>query len=153
MSQAMEIREFLSPDNALADIRAADKTEILRVLAIRAAAALSLPPEEVLQVILKREQLGSTGTGAGIAVPHARIAGLNKPFGILVRLSGGIDFDAIDGQPVDLVFLLLLPAAADKDQLSALASVARILRDPNSMRSLRAARTGEDLYRAMTVAA
>jgi PTS system nitrogen regulatory IIA component len=149
----MEIREFLSPDNALVDIRAADKTEILRVLANRAAAALNLPPEEVLQVILKREQLGSTGTGAGIAVPHARIAGLNKPFGILARLSGGIGFDAIDGQPVDLVFLLLLPAAADKDQLSALASVARTLRNPNSMRNLHAARTGEDLYRAMTFAA
>ena len=81
------------------------------------------------------------------------MAALSKPFGILARLSNGIDFDAIDGKPVDLIFLLLLPAAADKDQLSALASVARMLRNPNSMRSLRGARTGEDLYRAMTVAA
>jgi nitrogen PTS system EIIA component len=149
----MEIREFLSPDNALVNIRAADKAEILRVLAGRAAVALNLPPEETLRVIVTREQLGSTGTGAGIAIPHARMAALSKPFGILARLSNGIDFDAIDGKPVDLIFLLLLPAAADKDQLSALASVARMLRNPNSMRSLRGARTGEDLYRAMTFAA
>ena len=109
--------------------------------------------EEILKPILKREQLGSTGTGGGIAIPHARIAGIGKPFGILARLSTGIDFEAIDGRPVDLIFLLLLPAAAEKEQLSALAAVARTLRNPKSMRSLRAARTGEDLYGAMAVAA
>jgi nitrogen PTS system EIIA component len=149
----MDINAFLSPDNALVNVRAADKTDILRALAGRAADALGLPAKEILSVILKREQLGSTGTGGGIAIPHARIPGLSKPFGILACLGTAIDFDAIDGQPVDVVFLLLLPAAADKDQLSALASVARTLRNPASMRGLRRARTGDDLYRAMTVAA
>lgn len=149
----MDISAFLSPDNVLVGVRAVDKTDILRVLAGRAADALGLPAKDVLGVILKREQLGSTGTGGGIAIPHARIAGLGRPFGILARLSNGIDFEAIDGQPVDVVFLLLLPAAADKDQLSALASVARMLRNPDSMRSLRRAQNGGDLYRAMTVAA
>jgi PTS system nitrogen regulatory IIA component len=149
----MDVKEFLSPDNALADVHASDKIDIVRALASRAAKAINVPAEEILKLLLKREELGSTGTGGGIAVPHARIAGLRQPFGILVRLSNGIDFDAIDGQPVDLIFLLLLPAAADKDQLSALAAVARTLRDPNSTRDLRGARTGEDLYRAMTVGA
>ena len=149
----MEIREFLSPVNALVDIRASDKADILRTLVARAANVLGLPAEEILSAILKREQLGSTGTGDGIAIPHARLAGLSKPFGLLARLSNGIDFDAIDGRPVDLIFLLLLPAAADKEQLSALASVARTLRNPKSTRSLRGASTGEDLYRAMTASA
>jgi PTS system nitrogen regulatory IIA component len=149
----MDINAFLSPANALLDVHAADKTDILRMLAGRAADALGLPAKDILGVILKREQLGSTGTGGGIAIPHARVAGLGKPFGILARLSNAIDFDAIDGRAVDVVFLLLLPAAADKDQLSALASVARTLRNPSSVRSLRACRKGDDLYRAMTAAA
>lgn len=149
----MKISEFLSPDNVLVDVRAADKTDVLRLLADRAAKVLRLPTAEILTVILKREQLGSTGTGGGIAIPHARMAGLRMPFGTLARLNNGIDFDAIDGRPVDVFFLLLLPASADKEQLAALASVARTLRNPDSMRRLRAARTGEELYRAMTVAA
>jgi PTS system nitrogen regulatory IIA component len=149
----MDLKEFLSPDNVLVDIRASDKAGVLRVLASRAANAVNLPAGDILKLLLKREELGSTGTGGGIAIPHARIAGLSRPFGILARVSNGIDFDAIDGQPVDLIFLLLLPAAADKDQLSALAAVARTLRDPNSIRDLRGAQTSEDLYRAMTVGA
>jgi PTS system nitrogen regulatory IIA component len=149
----MDLKEFLSPDNVLVDIRASDKAGVLRVLASRAANAVNLPAGDILKLLLKREELGSTGTGGGIAIPHARIAGLSRPFGILARVSNGIDFDAIDGQPVDLIFLLLLPAAADKDQLSALAAVARTLRDPNSIRDLRGAQTSEDLYRAMIVGA
>jgi nitrogen PTS system EIIA component len=150
---AMEIREFLSPDNTLVDARVSDKGEVLRILAGRAADAIGLPAADILNVLLKREQLGSTGTGGGIAIPHARITGLGKPFGILARLNDGIGFDAIDGKPVDVIFLLLLPASANKEQLAALAAVARTLRNPESMRSLRGARTGEELYRAMTAAA
>lgn len=149
----MEIKTFLSPDSALVDVRAFDKADILRLLAGRAADATGLPAADILNVLRKREELGSTGTGGGIAIPHARMAGLPKPFGILARLADGIDFDAIDGRPVDVVFLLLLPASADKEQLAALASVARTLRNPESMRRLRSARSGEALYHAMTAAA
>ena len=147
----MEIREFLSPDNTLLDVRVSDKAQILRMLADRAANAIGLPAADILNVLLKREQLGSTGTGGGIAIPHARLNGLSKPFGMLARLGHGIDFQAIDGRPVDLVFLLLLPAAADKDQLSALAAVARTLRDLKSAQKLREARTEQELYRVMVV--
>jgi PTS system nitrogen regulatory IIA component len=153
MTAVMEIKEFLSPANTLVDVRVTNKAEILRMLAGRAADAIGLPAADILNVLLKREQLGSTGTGGGIAIPHARMAGLGKPFGMLARLNNGIGFDAIDGEPVDVVFLLLLPASANKEQLAALAAVARTLRNPGSMHKLRAARTGEELYRAMTAAA
>jgi PTS system nitrogen regulatory IIA component len=106
----MNIKEFLSPSDTLVDIRASDKTRLLQELCHRAAATLNLAVERISAEILKREELGSTGTGGGVAVPHARIQGLNRSFGILARLNKPIDFEAIDGRPVDLVFLLLLPA-------------------------------------------
>ena len=105
----MNIREFLAPADALADLAASGKISLLQGLAQRASDKLKLPAELIASALLKREELGSTGTGGGIAIPHARIPGLNKPFGILVRLRQPIDFDAIDGQPVDLMILLLLP--------------------------------------------
>ena len=124
----MNIREFLAPADALADLAASGKISLLQGLAQRASDKLKLPAELIASALLKREELGSTGTGGGIAIPHARIPGLNKPFGILVRLRQPIDFDAIDGQPVDLMILLLLPVESNKESLNALASVARILR-------------------------
>jgi PTS system nitrogen regulatory IIA component len=99
---------------------------------------------------LKREELGSTGTGGGVALPHARIQGLNRSFGILARLNKPIDFEAIDGRPVDLVFLLLLPSNPVGEQLKALASVARKFRDAACLRDLRAASGSAGLYDAMT---
>jgi len=145
----MNIKEFLSPADVLVDVSIADKARLLQELAHRAATALALPVDQILTELLKREKLGSTGTGGGIAIPHARVPGLDKTFGILVRLKQPIDFDAIDGQPVDLVFLLLLPVTADKEQLTALASVARALRNPPSVRNLRHASDSTGLFRAM----
>jgi nitrogen PTS system EIIA component len=147
----MDIKEFLSPGDARVDVTVSDKARLLKELADRAANSLSLPTDRILSEILKREKLGSTGTGGGIAIPHARISGLDKPFGILVRLKQPIDFDAIDGQPVDLLFLLLLPVTSDKEQLNALASVARILRNTDSVRNLRRSRDSEGLFRAMVL--
>jgi PTS system nitrogen regulatory IIA component len=144
----MEIRDFLSPDDALTNLRAPDKTHLLQDLAARAAAALNLDGNLVAVELLKREALGSTGTGEGVAIPHARIPDLKKPFGTLVRLRHAIDFDAIDGKPVDIVFLLLLPQSQG-DPLNALASVARRLRDPEAVRRLRNAADAAELYRAI----
>jgi PTS system nitrogen regulatory IIA component len=145
----MNIKDFLSPADALIDVSVPDKARLLQELAHRAATALALPADRILTELLKREKLGSTGTGNGIAIPHARVPGLNKTFGILVRLKEPLDFDAIDGQPVDLVFLLLLPVAPDKEQLAALASVARALRNSTSVRSLRRAADSVGLFRAI----
>jgi PTS system nitrogen regulatory IIA component len=144
----MDIKEFLLPTDTLVKARGTDKARLLQELATRAAAALDLDANLICTALLKREDLGSTGTGGGIAIPHARIAELKKPFGTLVRLKHAIDFDAIDGMPVDIVFLLLLPAQSG-DPLQALASVARRLRDPESVRRLRSAADDEELYRAI----
>jgi PTS system nitrogen regulatory IIA component len=137
------------PSDTLIDVRASDKTRLLQALAGRAAATLDLAPERISAEILKREGLGSTGTGGGVAIPHARIQGLNKSFGLFARLNKPIDFEAIDGRPVDLVFLLLLPANPVGEQLKALASVARKLRDSGSLCNLRSASSGAELYDAM----
>jgi nitrogen PTS system EIIA component len=145
----MNIKEFLSPSDVHVDLTGSDKACLLKGLADRAAVSLGVAADQILRELLKREKLGSTGTGGGIAVPHARISGLDKPFGILVRLKEPIDFDAIDGQPVDLLFLLLLPVTSDKEQLNALAAVARMLRNADSVRKLRRSRDSEDLFQAM----
>jgi len=149
----MNIKEFLAPTDVLADFAASAKVSLLQSLAQRASDKLKLPAELISSALLKREELGSTGTGGGIAIPHARIPGLNKPFGILVRLRQPIDFDAIDDQPVDLMFLLLLPVESAKEQLNALASVARILRSAESVHNLRRASDSADLFRVMAALA
>jgi PTS system nitrogen regulatory IIA component len=149
----MDIKEFLAPTDVLADFAVAGKVALLQGLAQRASDSVKLPPELISNALLKREELGSTGTGGGIAIPHARMPGLDKAFGMLIRLKQPVDFDAIDDRPVDLIFLLLLPIASNKEQLNALASVARILRNPESVRSLRRARDPADLFRAMVTLA
>ena len=149
----MNVKEFLSPADVLVDFAAAGKSLLLQKLAQRASDALRVPTESILRPLLKREELGSTGTGGGIAIPHARISALDKSFGLLVRLKRPIDFDAIDDQPVDLVFLLLLPVTSSKLDLDALASVAKILRNPDSVKNLRRARDSSDLFRAMVALA
>ncbi len=107
----MDIKDFLAPGSVFIDIRALKKGELLEDLCLRAASILQVDADKITAHILKREELGSTGTGDGIAIPHARIPGVSRPFGMLVKLRQPIDFDAIDSQPVDLVFVLLLPAA------------------------------------------
>jgi nitrogen PTS system EIIA component len=144
----MEIKEFLLPADTLIKVRGTDKTRLLQELSARAAASLNLDANVICTALLKREDLGSTGTGGGIAIPHARISDLHEPFGTLVRLRHAIDFDAIDGMPVDIIFLLLLPAQSG-DPLNALASVARRLRNPELVQRLRGATNDEELYRAI----
>jgi PTS system nitrogen regulatory IIA component len=146
---AMEIKDFLSPTDTIVDVRASDKAGLLQELSRQAAASLNLRADLISGDILKREDLGSTGMGNGVAIPHARIPNLKKPFGILARLRKPIDFDAIDSQPVDLVFFLLLPVASGSDQLNALACVSRKFRDAETVRCLRRATDGAELYRAM----
>ncbi len=146
----MKISDFLAAANVAAGVVAADKEKLLEELARKAGAALNVGPEHILSELRKREELGSTGTGGGVALPHARFAELDKPFGMLVRLKKSIDFDAVDGKPVDTVFLLLLPDAPAGKQLGALALIARKLRDPAAMAALRLARDGAEIYRTLT---
>jgi nitrogen PTS system EIIA component len=149
---AMEIDGFLRPADVMIDVRVADNARLLGDLARRAAAKLSLDPDAVSAALLQREELGSTGTGGGIALPHARLAAVKRPFALLARLAKAIDFDAIDGRPVDVVCLLLLPANAPGEQLNALACAARTLRDPGAVRNVRRAADAAALYDALAKA-
>lgn len=143
------ISDFLAPTHVVADVRSSSKQHLLQGLAQRAGAALDLSADEVLSALLKREELGSTGVGRGVALPHARLPTVKKPFGAMARLKQPVDFDAIDGQPVDLVFLLLLPAPPEPDHLVALASIARKLKVPETLDRLRRAKTADELYAMM----
>jgi PTS system nitrogen regulatory IIA component len=145
----MKIPDLLSPTDVMIDVRAPGKRQLLRDLAATAAAGLGLPVDQVATCLLKREELGSTGIGKGVAIPHARLPALQRPYGILARLRPPIEFDAIDGQPVDIVFVLLLPMAAEDGALAALASVARTLRSPDILARLRGATTASELYSAV----
>jgi PTS system nitrogen regulatory IIA component len=146
----MHITDVLAPTNVVSIARPPDKDELLRDLSKRAAAALRLAPTLVSDEIARREQLGSTGVGSGIAIPHARIAGVAKAFGVIARLEKSIDFAAIDGLPVDIVFVLLLPAQSQGEQLAALACVTRQLRDKNVATAIRAAGSVAEIYTAIT---
>jgi nitrogen PTS system EIIA component len=146
----MDIAAFLSQNNIMLDVRTSDKSKLLRDLCVQAAREVALDPHVVSTEILKREELGSTGVGSGVAIPHARIQGLNKPFGILARLKKPLNFAAIDGQPIDLIFLLLLPSSLGGEQLNALATVARQLRKPAVTQALRRARDNVEAYGSLT---
>jgi len=146
----MKIGEFLASEGVLPEMAVQSKNRLLQLLSARAAKTLGLPEHAILHALLAREKLGSTGIGAGVAIPHARIKGLAKPFGMCARLAKPIDFDAIDEIAVDLAFLLLIPDSAGKDHLNALACVARVLRSEAARRKIRGARDAAALHQALT---
>src|SRR5262249_11366229 len=99
----MDIRDFLAADDVLIGVRVPDKTRLLLDLSARAAASIGLDPDQLSQALFAREALGSTGTGGGVAIPHARIAAVKRPYGILACTKRAVGFEAIDNQPVDVV--------------------------------------------------
>jgi nitrogen PTS system EIIA component len=141
----MDMRQLIAPEDVIG-LRAKGKMQLLQELARRAAKSLGIEVRPILKALTAREELGSTGVGHGIALPHARIPGLARLFSLFARLEKPIEFDAVDARPVDLVFLLLVPANADKEHLAALASVSRCLRDPETARRLRATSEPHALY-------
>jgi PTS system nitrogen regulatory IIA component len=146
----MKILDFLSPIDVMTNVAASDKQQLLQELARKAGLIVDVLPNRVFAELQKREELGSTGMGGGVAIPHARFQQINKPLGMLVRLRKPIDFDAVDGKPVDTVFLILLPEAADGEQLGALALIARKLRNPAITAALRRARDSAEMYQVLT---
>ncbi len=136
----MRIADLIAPAQVVAGLRVPDKPQLLAELARRSAAATGIDVSSILTALQTREQLGSTGLGQGFALPHARIEGLTAFFGLFARLARPIDFQAIDGQPVDLVFLLLIPPNADTEHVAALAAIARPIRDRQFVRELRQAK-------------
>lgn len=148
----MLVKDILSPSNVQIKSQRSDKASLLRELCERAGPAVGLPPQTLLAEVLRREDLGSTGIGKGIAIPHTRLPDLKQPYGIMVRLAQPIDFEAVDGEPVDIVFFLLLPLSPPNAHLNTLACVARSLRDPAIQSELRKASDSASLYAAVTKA-
>jgi nitrogen PTS system EIIA component len=146
----MPLTDLLTPQAVMPALKVNSKKQALQELAARAAALCGRSDREVLDVLAQRERLGSTGIGNGIAIPHGKLPKLERLFGVFARLDRPIDFEALDGQPVDLLFLLLAPEAAGADHLKALARVARLLRDPEVARKLRESRDAEAIYVVLT---
>jgi PTS system nitrogen regulatory IIA component len=146
----MNIADFLSPNDVMIDVAAPDKQKLLSALVRKASSIVDVQPQQVLAELEKREELGSTGVGGGVALPHARFQQLKKPVGVFFRLRKPIAFNAVDEEPVDLVFLLLLPETASGEPLDALASIARKLRKPEIATALRGARDGAAIYRTLS---
>lgn len=136
----MELGDLIRADAILPNLRTKEKKATLQELAGRAAKLADLPQRDVFEALLQRERLGSTGVGRGIAIPHARMAGLKSICCLFARLAEPVPFDSPDGEPVDLVFVLLAPEDAGADHLKALARIARLLREPDAAGRLRAAK-------------
>src|SRR6516164_4970918 len=145
----MDLEHICQIVDTVIDLTVHSKSALLHGLAHRAALVLKVDDDTVSSALLKREELGSTGVGNGVAIPHVRLEQVKEPFGIMARLKHPIDFDSIDGQPVDLVCLLLLSKENEQAQLNALAAVARRLRTPELLEQLRRAPNRVVLYNVM----
>ncbi len=146
----MEINDLLNTESVIASLRVTSKKQALQDLARRAAEITALDERAIFDVLMEREKLGTTGVGNGIAIPHGKLGSLDRLYGVFARLERSIDFQSIDEQPVDLIFLLLAPESAGADHLKALARVSRLLRDKTVCEKLRGTENAEALYALLT---
>lgn len=146
----MQLTDLVSPEAVLCAVKASSKKQAVQEIAHRAADAYGLQTRAVCEGLLAREKLGSTAMGNGVAIPHARIAGLGQIVGLFARLERPVDFEAADGQGVDLLFTLLAPVEAGADHLRALAKVSRLMRDPGVRAKLRETDGADALYALVT---
>src|SRR5882762_10969307 len=148
----MEIEDLLSsPTQVLPRLKVSSKKQALQELARRAGDLTGVHERQIFDVLLERERLGTTGVGNGIAIPHGKLADVKSMFGLFARLEHPVDFEAIDEQPVDLIFLLLAPEGAGADHLKALARIARLLRDLDVAKKLRASRDAQAIYSVLAL--
>ena len=149
----MEIVDLITPQGVVAKLRVTSKKQALQDLARRAADITGQPERAIFEVLIERERLGTTGVGNGIAIPHGKLSGLDRLYGLFARLENPIDFDAIDEQPVDLICLLLAPESAGADHLKALARVSRLLRDRSVCEKLRGSDNTDAIYALLSESA
>src|ERR1700731_4604553 len=147
----MPLADLVAPNAVIPALKVNGKKQALQELAAKAAELSGQNERAIFEILLQREKLGSTGVGNGVAIPHGKLAKLDKLFGLFARLDRPVDFEALDGQPVDLVFVLLAPEAAGADHLKALARVARLLRDPDVANKLRDAHASEAIYAVLAM--
>ncbi len=146
----MEIGHLLTPDRVIPHLKVGAKKQALQELAKRAAQITGVHERAIFDVLMEREKLGTTGVGHGIAIPHGKLPALDRLYGLFARLDAPIPFDAIDEQPVDLIFVLLAPEGAGADHLKALARVSRLLRDRAFCDKLRGSANADALYALLT---
>jgi PTS system nitrogen regulatory IIA component len=147
----MPLTDLLTPAAVIPALKVNSKKQAMQELAAKAAELTGQNERTVLEVLMQREKLGSTAVGSGIAIPHGKLAKLESMFGLFARLARPVDFEALDGQPVDLIFLLLAPESAGADHLKALARVARLLREPETARKLRESEDATALFAVLTL--
>src|SRR6476661_6754600 len=141
----MQLADFLDCDAIKTSLPGGNKRSLLQQLANLAGQRIGVESPVISSALNEREQLGSTGFGQGVAIPHAKIEGLGEVYGLFVRLGEPVDYKAIDGRPVDLVFLLLSPPNAGAEHLKALAAISRVTRDGATLERLRGARSRDAL--------
>jgi nitrogen PTS system EIIA component len=146
----MEIEDILNQNCVVTSLNATSKKQALHELARKAAEYTGIEERAIFDVLLERERLGTTGVGSGIAIPHGKLPNLEKLFGCFARLENPIEFDSVDNEPVDLIFLLLAPESAGADHLKALARISRILRNSVYCDKLRTAQTSDNIYTLLT---
>ena len=132
----MPLTDIVAQNAIIPALKVNNKKQAIQELAARAAVLTGQDEKQILEVLLQREKLGSTAVGNGVAIPHGKLPKLARLFGLFARLERPINFEALDGQPVDLIFLLLAPEGAGADHLKALARIARLLREPETTRKL-----------------
>jgi PTS system nitrogen regulatory IIA component len=147
----MDLSDLLAPSGIFPAFEATSKKQTLLDLSVRAGEIVDLDGRLIYDTLLQRERLGSTGLGRGIAVPHVKLKSLTGIVCLFARLTRPIDFESLDGEPVDLIFLLLAPEHAGGDHLKALARISRLVREPAALDRLRAATDVADLKRALTL--
>jgi PTS system nitrogen regulatory IIA component len=147
----MTLTDLIAPAAIIPALKVNGKKQAIQELAARAAELTGQNEKAVFEILLQREKLGSTGVGNGVAIPHGKLPKLGRLFGLFARLDRPIDFESLDGQPVDLIFLLLAPEAAGADHLKALARVARLLRDADVARKLRDSRDVDAIYSVLAL--
>ncbi|MFT6388226.1 MAG: PTS system nitrogen regulatory IIA component [Cellvibrionaceae bacterium] len=147
----MEIKSILDPECVIHQYECNSKKRLLETIASHLCDQNpALDPGNVFSALIARERLGSTGIGQGIAIPHCRIKGCSQTIGVMVSLKNPIDFDAIDGQPVDIIFVLIVPEDHNKDHLQTLATLAETFSDSSRLNDIRAAKDREELYNIIT---
>ena len=146
----MTLADIIDSRAVLANIKAQSKKQLLQEISQALAGLVTVDQRIIFEVLNTREKLGSTGLGQGIAIPHGRLQGINRVYGLFARLSTPVAFDSVDGQPVDLVFAILAPTHAGADHLTALARISRLLREPRTVAKLRGTDTPEGLFAVLT---
>jgi PTS system nitrogen regulatory IIA component len=146
----MDLGDLLVPDGILPSLDVTCKKQALQELASRASTITGLDERQIFETMLQRERLGSTGLGRGIAIPHVKFKNLDGIVCLFARLGTPIDFESQDGEPVDLIFLLLAPEKASGDHLKALARISRLVREPSSLEQLRGAADASALRKVLS---